>query len=134
MLKIWIKYKIIIRKLYNKRIKGWNTSADGLSFLMLVMHFLTFFLFIEAVFNIKGFTYFSLNYNIPLAPAGALVFIIFYTLFTFFFSFKWEKKNISMIRQSFNEMKYLSKKKSVYFLVISIFLFLMSLFLNIILK
>jgi hypothetical protein len=102
--------------------------VEGAAFFLLLIHILTLLLFAELIFDIKGFRYFKENYNIPMAPIAIIIFAILYPIFNAIFPVKINKKKIKMIRNSYKELNGLSKKKSLYFLVASILLFLASMF------
>ena len=129
MLRFWILYKVIIRKVYSNRIKGWSSSADNLAFMLVFIQSLTLLFFIESLFNFKAFIYVSLNLNIPIAPLFMGIFAVLYVIFKLMFPFKYDRNSIHLIKESIQiiENRIVTKQKVVLMLIVSLFLFLLSL-------
>ena len=79
MKNLFIYYKLLIRKLYNKKTRGWREAASNLFFILIILHILTFLLLFEAFFDVKGIVYLSINKKLrsfSLSPNTLICFII----------------------------------------------------------
>lgn len=126
MLKFWINYKILIRKLYSKRVKGRSASADNLTFMLLLLQSFTLIFLLEGVFDIKGFMYVSLNLNIPMVPFGMGVFLVLYVITRLLFPFKYNSESIALIRACYNNKAKTTQSTALMLLIFSVLLFVAS--------
>src|SRR5690554_2002636 len=74
----FVTYRILIRKVYKKRCRERALAADAFSIFLLLVNFITIVFVFEVSTSIKGFAFFSLNVNLPLAPIAVGVFFVFY--------------------------------------------------------
>lgn len=132
MKNLFIYYKLIIRKLYNKKTRGWRAAACNLSFILIILHILTFLLLFEAIFDVKGIVYLSINKKLPLAPIAAGLFLVLYFIIKVIFKKSQKDKKFREIKSVLIYVKNISKNTIIWILVFSIILFIGSIILNVI--
>jgi hypothetical protein len=127
MLKFWINYKILIRKLYSKRVRGRSASADSLTFMLLVLQSFTLIFLLEGMFDVKGFVYASLNLNMPIAPVGMGVLLVIYLITRIMFPYKYNRQSIALIRACYRNQTQTTQNTALALLIFSVVLFIVSL-------
>jgi len=132
MKNLFIYYNLIIRKLYNKKSRGWRAAASNLFFILFILHILTFLLFFEAIFEVKGIVYLSINKKLPLAPIAAGLFFLLYLIFKAVFPKNQKGHKFREIKSVNNKVKNIPKRIVILILVFSIILFIGSVILNLI--
>src|SRR6056297_2127417 len=95
-----IYYILLIRKLYNKKTKGWRAAASNLSFILIILYILTFLLLFEAIFNVTGIVNLSINKKLPLAPIAAGLFLVLYFIFKVIFKKSRKDKKFREIKSA----------------------------------
>ncbi|MFZ6053298.1 hypothetical protein [Halocola ammonii] len=109
MLRYWIEYKILVRKLYAKRIRTWNYSADALAVFLAFISFISLLYILESLQIIRGIGYASLNWKIPLSLIGVVVYAVLYGLLHLFSPFHYNPEGIHLIKKCFKRVEGVSR-------------------------
>src|SRR5690554_3173488 len=96
----FVTYRILIRKVYKKRCRERALAADALSMFLLLVNFITIVFVFEVFTSIKGFAFFSLNVNLPLAPIAVGVFFVFYLCLKVFSVKRTKYEKVAMIKKA----------------------------------
>lgn len=126
-MKLYFIYRLFIRNLYKKRVKGRTSAAEALANICLFSNLFTIFFILESHFNIKGIWHLSTSSNFPLAPLAMGMFIVIYLFKKLLFPFKLYSKKILMIRKAINKTSEISRTYSAAYVILSVLLFLLSL-------
>jgi len=125
----FVTYRILIRKVYKKRCRERALAADAFSIFLLLVNFITIVFVFEVSTSIKGFAFFSLNVNLPLAPIAVGVFFVFYLCLKVLPVKKSKFEKVAMIKKAIRTAEPVRRRSVVIYLIVSILLFASSFFL-----
>ena len=128
-MKYFVTYRILIRKVYKKRCRERALAADAFSIFLLLVNFITIVFVFEVSTSIKGFAFFSLNVNLPLAPIAVGVFFVFYLCLKVLPVKKSKFEKVAMIKKAIRTVEPVRRRSVVIYLIVSILLFASSFFL-----
>ena|SRR5690554_137968 len=125
----FVTYRILIRKVYKKRCRERALAADALSMFLLLVNFITIVFVFEVFTSIKGFAFFSLNVNLPLAPIAVGVFFVFYLCLKVFSVKRTKYEKVAMIKKAIRTVEPVRRRSVVIYLITSILVFASAFFL-----
>jgi hypothetical protein len=133
-MKIWIfTYFIFVRKIYKKRVEERSSLANTLGMMLIVMNIITLSFILEIIIpEIFGFINLLNSTDFPLAP---IVLLSGWILLPFYLIFRKKirsEKNYKLIRESYLRSVHIKRIHAMIYLILSIFLFISFLFLDII--